>query len=84
MRSVEPLRYEGSDCRWSVDLAPYDMVAVRLGSPEVKLFDPEVSVPETFHEILKTRIRDLSTRTATLRSPPPLGRAGQPGLREAS
>ncbi len=73
MRSVKPLDYGEQGCSWTVDLEPYDLIAVRLGSPSIEFRGAEVTVPPAIQAALDARIRDLGTRAALLRSPPPLG-----------
>jgi hypothetical protein len=65
-----------------VALEPFDLVAVRLGSPQVRLFAPRVEVPPGVREVLKTRIADLGTRAASLRNPPPLSGLANPGFEQ--
>ena len=81
-RSVRPLEYDQQGCSWTVELEPYDVVAVRLGSPQVRLFAPQVEVPQGFRDALKTRIDELGTRAASLRSPPSLGGLANPGFEQ--
>lgn len=83
MRSVRPLTYGQGGCSWSVDLAPYDLVAVRLGSPQVRLTDAEVVLDSGVPAALGERIRGLGARAALLRSPPPWSVLLNPGFDRA-
>ena len=70
-RAVEPLKRDADGGYWEVELQPYDVVAVQLSQPNVRLFRPTVSLPPTALRALAERIRDLGTRAAWLRNPPP-------------
>ena len=70
LRQVAPLRRDADGAYWTVDLEPYDLVAVRLSAPEVKLSGPQVSWSGAVQEALETRIAHLQDRAAALRNPP--------------
>jgi hypothetical protein len=61
-----------SDRSWTVDLAPYDLVAGVFSSARVKISDPRVRLQGQVDELLDARIKDLWARAAALKSPPPI------------
>jgi hypothetical protein len=71
-RRVGPLAHDAQGTYWRVDLQPYDLVAVQLSDPGVKLSHPQVSLPPALKTALGQRIRELGIRAALLRNPPPL------------
>lgn len=71
-RQVAPLRREGDGFSWSVELEPYDLVAVQLSEPGVHLSQAEVTLPSSVESALQEQIRQLGGRTAALRNVPPL------------
>ncbi|MGA2621526.1 MAG: family 10 glycosylhydrolase [Thermoguttaceae bacterium] len=79
-RQVAPLRPGPDGSAWSVDLAPYDLVAIEFSEPGVKLSRPEVPLPAGVEPALEQRIKQLGARAAALRFPPPLGVLENPGF----
>ena len=71
-RQVAPLWRDVNGTSWTVDLEPYDLVAVRLSQPGVHLVRPQVTLPGAVQEVLNKRIRELGTRAAMLRNAPPV------------
>jgi len=71
-RRVRPLTSEPSGTFWTVELKPYDLVAVRLSAPKVSVLSARVALPPEVPEQLELRIDDLQNRTAALRNLPPL------------
>jgi len=79
-RQVAPLRREAQGAYWSVELAPYDVVAVRFSSEEVAFSHPQARWPQEVEAKLARRIRLLGTKAAALRQPPPLPELDNPGF----
>ncbi len=63
---LEPLTWEGSQAVWSLNLKPYDLVAVRAGSPLLRVSDAVVNLPPDVLPALQTRIVSLGSRAAQL------------------
>ena len=69
-RQVAPLKHDSDGAAWIVELQPYDLVAIELSEPGLKVWQPRVSVPAAVETALGQRIRQLGARAAALRSPP--------------
>jgi hypothetical protein len=82
LHRIAPLERSGSATSWSVELAPYDLVAVRFASPDVRLHTLQSTWPEEVHAALQTRISELGERAAALRNPPLLAVLENPGFEE--
>jgi hypothetical protein len=65
---------------WEVQLKPYDLVAVRLDSPDARLFSPEATVPKAAEAALRRRVRNLGQRAAVLRTAAPKAVLENPGF----
>jgi len=72
LRQVAPLQREADRTYWTVELEPYDLVAVYLSEPGAQLSQVQVSLPDSVEPALQQRIWQLGGRTAALRTPPPL------------
>ena len=83
MRPAAPLSRDAAGTYWSIDLEPYDLVAVRLSAPDVKLSGVEVNWPDGIQTALERRIADLGDRAAALRNPPVLEVLSNPGFEQA-
>ena len=83
-RQVAPLTRDALGTHWTVELGPYDVVAVRLSSQDTKLSVSEVRLGKQVVADLDDRIRQLSGRVATLRDPPVLPVVANPGFEEPS
>lgn len=70
---VGQLVRSASDAQWKVTLRPYDLAAARFSAPNVRLRQPQVTVPEQVRLGLQRRIRDLGARVAALGNPQPVG-----------
>jgi len=71
-RTIEPLKSEAeSGMSWEVDLAPYELVAVRLSDPGARFSNPRAVWPTAIDEQLAVSIRLLGARAAALRNPIP-------------
>lgn len=68
--------------RWVVELAPFDLVAVRFPSAAVRLSNPQVQTAPGVRSTLASRIEDLRNRRAVLQNPPPLAAPSNPGFEE--
>jgi hypothetical protein len=66
------MRQQGRPATWTLNLQPYDFVAVRFSDPNVKLSQPRVALDESVREELAKRVSDLSARIAVLANPAPL------------
>jgi hypothetical protein len=80
VRQVPPLVQEPNGSSWSVGLGPYDLVAVRLSVPGVRVVRAQVSWPQEVQAALASRIGELGNRAAMLRSPPLLDALQNPGF----
>jgi len=72
LRQVPPPAQEAGGAHWTVELEPYDLVAVRFSSPGVRLSRPQVFCPPQVQAELKARIDDLIDRAAAVAEFPPL------------
>jgi hypothetical protein len=79
-RRIAPLRRESAGTTWTLELEPYDLLAVQFSEPGVKFSDARVSLPETVAGALGQRIRQLGVRATALRSPSPLPLVDNPGF----
>lgn len=71
-RRLAPLARDADGTRWTVDLAPYDLIAVRFSAPGVKLYQPSATWPEDIQLVLQRRIVELGERRAVLKKNPPV------------
>lgn len=67
---VTGLKRDAGGAYWKVELQPYDLVAVRLSAPDVKLLQPQVPLASSVKSSLAQRIQGLGARAASLRNPP--------------
>lgn len=80
-RKLPPLVREGSKgASWTLDLQPYDLLAVRFAAPTVRLTNPRVVLDESVRLALSKRIGDLGARVGALANPPPLPVLANPGF----
>ncbi len=79
-RRVAPLKHDSAGTYWSIELKPYDLAAVWLSSPDVRLSRPQVFLAEEVRTRLDARIRDLGARAAALRKPSPLNALRNPSF----
>ncbi len=82
LREILPLRSDAGGTYWTVNLEPYDLVAVRFPAPQVTFSRPKVYWPPQVDTQLHARIDDLKVRAATLAQPQPplLEVLGNPGF----
>ena len=80
LRRVAPLTRDADGAAWVVDLEAYDLVAIELSEPGVRVGTPQVTVPAAVEAALRQRIRELGVRAAALRSPPLLRALENPGF----
>ncbi len=66
LRQVSPLAFGPNGVHWTVQLEPYDLVAVRFSDPRVTLLGPQVHLRPEVQAELEARIEDLQNRTAAL------------------
>ena len=71
-RRVEPLGTDADGTYWLVKLDPYDLVAVRLSDPEVKLVDSHVFYPSDVGTSIEEKIDDLAVRMGAMHNHPAL------------
>jgi hypothetical protein len=57
--------------RWTLELTPFDFLAVRFSSDKVRLVNPRTTLPEAARLAVLQRIDDLRQRRAVLENPPP-------------
>jgi len=69
-RRFPPLQIDGDRQSWTIDLAPYDVVAGAFSSPAARISQPSVRLPTQATDALDTRIGELWARAATLKNPP--------------
>ncbi len=72
-RQVAPLARDSQGQYWTVELDPYDLVAVRFSMPGVKLYQPTAAWPDEIQQRLRGQIAELGDRVAALWPPPMLG-----------
>ena len=65
---------------WDIELAPYDLAAVAFSEPDVKLLQPQASLPGDVAESIGQRIRQLGARAVALRNPPLMKVLENPGF----
>jgi hypothetical protein len=80
LRHVPPLVRQGDAAHWTLEMEPYDLVAVRFGAPQVELLRPQVTWSRTVQAALGTRLAELGDRAAVLRNPPLLDALENPGF----
>ena len=69
-RNIAPPAQIDGALRWSVALAPYDLIAVRIDSPHTTPARPTVAYSEKVIETLNDRILTLGSLRASLQHPP--------------
>jgi hypothetical protein len=79
-RQVPPLARQGDAAHWTLDLEPYDLVAVRLTAPQVQLLRPQVTWSPAVQAGLEARLAELGDRAAVLRNPPLMDVLDNPGF----
>jgi hypothetical protein len=82
LRQVPPLEADADRSSWTVELEPYDLVAVRLLAPDVTVSGPRVSWSEDVQRELASQIVDLRSRVMALRKPPILDVVENPGFEQ--
>jgi len=82
LRKVPPLEADTDRPSWTVELDPYDLVAVRLLAPDVTVYGPRVSWSEDVQKELASRIVELRSRFLALRNPPILDVVANPSFDE--
>ncbi len=80
LRQVAPLKRDAGGAAWLVELAPYDLVAVRLSDPGVTLSQPQAILSPSITAELGRKIQAWGARTAALRSPPAIEMLANPGF----
>lgn len=75
-----PLRRDADGAYWAIELGPYDLVAASFSAPNVRLSKPVVAWPNEVRAALETRLSELGSRAAALRSPPLLEVLENPGF----
>jgi hypothetical protein len=80
LRQVPPLARQGDAAHWTLDLEPYDLVAVRFGAPQVQLLRPQVTWSPAVQAALEARLAELGDRAAVLRNPPLMDALDNPGF----
>jgi hypothetical protein len=71
-RPLAPLKKEADGTYWTVELEPYDLLAVQWSEPGVQPGSLRVATAESVEATLKQRIGQLSDLAAELDKPPPL------------
>jgi hypothetical protein len=79
-RQVAPLQRQSDGTTWTVELEPFDVVAVQFSEPGVQLSQAKVVLPNSVEGDLQQRIRKLGGQTAALRVPQPLKSLGNSGF----
>lgn len=65
-----PRRGEDGTAVWTLELDPYDLLAVRASSPDVSFQEVKVVWPPETTQAVEALVRELNERAATLSSPP--------------
>lgn len=68
---------------WRIKLRPYDVVAARFESADVRISDPRVTIGGNALASMEHAVRELNTRAATLASPPAWHVLENPGFEAA-
>ncbi len=68
---VPPKPAEDGTAWWTLQLDPYDLLAVRVSSADVSFREVKVVWPQEASQVVETLVRELSERAATLSNPPP-------------
>ncbi len=79
-RGIGPLARTGPDAPWTITLRPYDLVAARLSTANLKIRDARVSISEQVRDGLDRRIKDLGARVRALSNPQPTGTLANAGF----
>ena len=79
-RPQQPLTRGPGPAVWNLNLQPYDLLAVRVGSPQLQVLEATVKLPPHVLPALQTRIVSLGSRAAQLRNPPSLKLLSNPGF----
>ena len=72
-RGIGPLVRTSNGASCKVTLRPFDLVAARLTSGNVRVRNCEVTVSDQVRQNLQRRIQDLGARVAALGNPQPIG-----------
>jgi hypothetical protein len=79
-RPITPPKRDDQGNFWTVDLQPYDLLAVSLTAPDVRFSQPVVHSEQDVEGDLTLRIRELGVRAAALRNASPLAVLRNPGF----
>jgi uncharacterized lipoprotein YddW (UPF0748 family) len=74
------LKDEGDGLAWLVELEPYQLAAVAFSEADVKLLQPQATLPDKAAASMAERIHQLGVRAAALRNPPLLKVLENPGF----
>jgi len=80
VRQVPPLRRDADGSYWAVEMEPYDLVAVRLSAPGVRLSGLRVAWPSEVQAVLESRLAEVADRVAALGKPPVMEVLANPGF----
>ncbi len=70
-RVLEEIEYSQGHATWSLELRPYDLVAIQAGGV-ARVRNAELRVPPEVRPAMRDRIKSLGRRAARLRAPPSL------------
>jgi hypothetical protein len=71
-RKMLEATHSGTVARWRVSLEPYDLMAVRIARPQVRVASWRAKNDRSVEAALREMVRETRLRANTLRSPPPL------------
>ena len=71
-RKLPPLQAIGPKLVWKLQLAPYEVLAGRLTSPNATISDWHAQLPQRAMTDLRDRIHEVRARASSLQNPPPL------------
>ena len=80
LRRVPTLVRHGQLAHWTLDLEPYNLVAVRFNEPQVQFLRPQVTWSRSVQVALESRLAELGDRAAVLRNPPQWDVLDNPGF----
>jgi hypothetical protein len=80
---LPPLVRDSTGSQWTLELAPYDILAARFTAPDVRFTSSRVILSGSVHAALEKRITGLTARVALLANPTPLSTVENPGFEKA-
>jgi hypothetical protein len=70
-RKASTLKPGADGWQWNVPLGAYDLAAIKIKSPSIRVGKPKVNLDENVALQLQRKVQDLGARAAALAAPPP-------------